>query len=340
MTLFDLQWQSPMMLLLLPLMLLPWLNRTQVRTIVWSKLIPIDPLSNLIGFIIKSLASLVFACLILVIAKPYLPEQTITQAGVGAEVILLVDRSRSMDEPFTSQDKAVAASRTVGKANSKRRVANNYLLEFVNKRPDDRFGFILFSNKALDLLPLTYNKESIRAAINASSLGKGLSETNIAKALIKAAEMYNKQEYRGSRTVLLVSDGGQELTANARQIISTLYKREKLTLYWLYMGASKDLTLNNQDQKVTWANTPDKKLHIFFKSLAIPYRVFKIDSLQHFSETIDTIDQQQNQPLIIEKTIPRKAKHTPFLWVAFIAMLLLITSQLYSVWGVRKTHGK
>jgi len=326
-----------MMLLLLPLLLLPWFTSNQVKTISTTAFIPVDPLSNIISCIFKSLISLVMACLILSLTGPYIPEKTIQRIASGAEIVMLVDRSRSMDDPFSSRDKAVAASRSVAKENSKRRIANQYLLEFVNKRPDDRFGFILFSNKALDLLPLTNNKEVIRAAINASSLGKGLSETNIANALIKAAEMFNQQSYRGSRSVLLVSDGGQEMSAEDKQLITALYHRENLNLYWIYMGEITGLALHNQTNDNAWAaDRPEKKLHTFFESLDIPYRVFETDSVARFSATMDTIDKQQTQTLMVEEVLPQQSKASPFLWTAMIAMLLLVMAQLYTVWGIRK----
>lgn len=339
MTLFDWLLAHPMILLLLPLMLLPWFSRTQVKTIAYTKFMPIDPLSNFISLLLNSLASVVLMCLILSLTGPYIPEKTVQRIGSGAEVLILVDRSRSMDDPFSSRDKALAASRSVGKENSKRRIANKYLLEFVNKRGDDRFGFILFSNKALDLLPLTYNKDSIRAAINASSLGKGLSETNIAKALVKAAEMYSKQPYRGSRTVLLVSDGGQEMTTKDKQVITALYQQEKLSLYWIYMGQIKGLALHNEANENAWAaNKPEKKLHTFFESLNVPYRVFETDSVASFSATMDTIDKQQSQTLMVEELLPQESKTAAFLWTAMLAMLLLLMAQLYTVWGVRKAN--
>ncbi|MFT7414690.1 MAG: hypothetical protein ACI9FO_001350, partial [Methylophagaceae bacterium] len=37
MTLFGLQWASPLALYLLPLVVLPWFTRSQEKTIVWSK---------------------------------------------------------------------------------------------------------------------------------------------------------------------------------------------------------------------------------------------------------------------------------------------------------------
>jgi mxaC protein len=337
MTLFGLQWASPLALYLLPLLVLPWFTRTQDKTIVWSKFVPVDPLSNIIGFAFKALASIVLACLILSLAGPYLPEKKVDRIGEGAEVVVLVDRSRSMDDAFAIKGQLLMAS--VGKSDSKRRVAKKYLQEFIDKRPDDRFGFVLFSDKALDLLPLTYNKETIRATVDASALGKGLSETNIAKALIKAAEMYEGQTYRGSRIVVLVSDGGQEFSEEAKQKIAALYKQQNLTLYWLYMRSVTGMTLDAKPgDNERWTTTPERKLHTFFKSIGIPYLPFEIGSMKSFSEAIDTIDEQQYQTLIVEETLPKEEKSRVFLVVALLAMFLLMLAQMYTAWGVRKAH--
>ncbi|NQY26575.1 MAG: VWA domain-containing protein [Piscirickettsiaceae bacterium] len=338
MTLFGLVWSMPMLLFLLPLAVLPWITHNQDKTVAWSHFVPVDPLSNLIGMGLKVLASLVFLGLILALVGPYVPEKKVERIGSGAEVVVLVDRSRSMDDPFSTRGKALAVNRTVGKGDSKRRIATKYLLEFVDKRPDDRFGFVLFSDKALDLLPLSYNKDSIRAIINASALGKGLSETNIAKAMIKAAEMYAKESYHGSRTVLLVSDGGQEFTVEDKKLIAELYQRETLNLYWIYMRSTTGLSIEDESDDDSWKNTPEKKLHKFFKSLDVPYRVFEIESVKSFSEAIDTIDQQQQQTLIVEEIVPREKKNEPFLWLAMMTMLILVLAQFYTAWGVRKAH--
>ena len=338
MTFLGLQWALPMMLLLLPLVLLPWFTHNQDKTVAWSHFVPVDPMSDMIGLALKTLASVVIGSLIFSLAGPYIPEQTIERVGSGAEVVILVDRSRSMDDPFSTRGKALAVNRTVGKGDSKRRIATKYLLEFVDKRPDDRFGFVLFSDKALDLLPLSYNKDSIRATINASALGKGLSETNIAAAMIKAAEMYAKETYNGSRTVLLVSDGGQEFTDEDKRTITELYKRETLTLYWIYMRSTTGLSIEEESDDDSWKNTPEKRLHKFFKELGIPYKVFEIESVKSFSEAIDTIDKKEMQTLIVEEIIPRETKLEPFFWLAMITMLILVLAQFYTAWGVRKAH--
>jgi len=261
----------------------------------------------------------------------------VERIGEGSEVVVLVDRSRSMDDAFAIKGQLLMAS--VGKKDSKRRVAKKYLLEFVDKRPDDRFGFVLFSDKAVDILPLTYNKESVRATINASALGKGLSETNISRALITGAQMFDGQAYRGSRIVLLVSDGGRELSDEAKQKIAEIYQRENVSLYWLYMRSVTGMTLDEATgDNRRWTGTPERKLHTFFKSIGVPYRAFEIESMKTFSQAMDTIDKQQYQTLIFEETLPREEKSSLFYLVAMLAALILMLARFYTAWGVRKAY--
>lgn len=334
---FDFHWVQAYLLWLLPLALLPWLSHNQDKTVAWVDFIPDDPVSKFIGLALKIVASTALLGLIVALAGPYLPEKKIERVAEGAEIVLLFDRSRSMDDAFAIKGQLLM--HTVANPDSKRRVAKSYLAEFVKKRPDDRFGFVLFSSHAIDLLPLTYSKDAILATINASALGKGLSETNMATALIKAADMFQGQTYRGSRIVMLVSDGGQELDEEQAAKIKVLYQQLNITIYWVYMRSMQDMTLDEaEDDNLLWLDTPERKLHTFFNTIDTPYRAFEVESVKTFSEALDEIDRQQYQTLIVEETLPRQAKERPFYWLALFAILLLVLAQLYTVWGVRKAH--
>ncbi len=337
MSLLGLHWSLPMMLLLLPLALLPWINHNQEKVVAWIDFVPVDPFSRLIGFSLKLLASIALASLILALAGPYLPEKKVDRIAEGAEIVLLLDRSRSMDDAFAVKHQAALVS--VGKKDSKRRIAKQYLTEFVKKRPDDRFGFVLFSSQSIDLLPLTYSKETILATVEASALGKGLSETNMPEALIRAATMFEGQQYRGSRIVLLVSDGGQLMSDEEQQQITDLYKQMNLTVYWIYLRDHKGKTLEEADNdNLLWADIPERKLHSFFKTMDVPYRAFEAGSIKDFAEALDEIDKQQYQTLVVQETLPKEIKTKPFYAVALIAVLLLALAQIYTAWGVRKAY--
>lgn len=337
MSLVGLDWGYPWLLLFLPLALLPWGNHNLDKTVAWVHLVPVDPLSNVINIGLKLLASIAIASLILALASPSLPEQKQERIGEGAEIVLLLDRSRSMDDPFAV--KTQAASVSVGGKNSKRNVAREYLTEFVRNRPDDRFGFVFFSTKAINLLPLTYDKEAVLATINANALGKGLSDTNMAEALLSSAKMFEGQPYRGSRIVLLVSDGGQILSDEAKENIANLYKNMNLSIYWIYLKSRQEMTLEESDNdNLLWVDIPERKLHKFFKTIGVPYRAFEAGSLKSFAEALAEIDRQHYETLIVEETLPHQPKADLFLWLALIAMLILASSHLYTLWGVKKAH--
>lgn len=211
-----LSWTTPGFFYLLPLALLPWLIHNQSKTIAWSKLLPVDPLSRWINLLLKLLASMIITSLIMALAGPHIPEQTVERYGEGAEFVVLLDRSRSMDEIFARPPLNTLRTERL-RFKSKRVVSTDYLLEFVEGRPDDRFGYVYFSTRSVEILPLTYNKDAILGTIRAGGLGKGISKTNIVEALQLAAKMYEKETYRGSRNVLLISDGGQILSIEEKR---------------------------------------------------------------------------------------------------------------------------
>lgn len=336
MTLLGLEWSYPLWLLLLPLALLPWFNHNLDKTVAWVELVPVDPLSNFISLALKSLAMVAIAALLLALAAPNVPEQKVERVGEGAEIVLLLDRSRSMDDPFAVDRPGLYS---VASDNSKRRVSRLYLTEFVKKRPDDRFGFVFFSTKAINLLPLTYNKEAVLATINANALGKGLSDTNMAQALLSSARMFEGQPYRGSRIVLLVSDGGQNLAEEDQKKIRELYQQMNLSVYWIYLKSLQGMTLDaGENDNMLFIDTPERKLHEFFKSMNVPYRAFEAGSLEDFASALDEIDRQHYQTLIVEETLPHEPKQDVFLLIALFAMLLLAASHVYSYWGVKKAH--
>jgi mxaC protein len=137
-------------------------------------------------------------------------------------------------------------------------------------------------------------------------LGKGISETNLGQALIRAAEVYSKQPYRGNRVVLLVSDGGEKLMQDAKNLISSQFKKQKLSLYWIYLRSVDGMTLEETEGEVDqWKDRPERKLHQFFNGLSIPYQVFEAGSHEQISDAFSDINEGQLLPLIVNRIIPK-----------------------------------
>lgn len=335
-----LSWTTPGFFYLLPLALLPWLIHNQSKTIAWSKLLPVDPLSRWINLLLKLLASMIITSLIMALAGPQIPEQTVERYGEGAEFVVLLDRSRSMDEIFARPPLNTLRTERL-RFKSKRVVSTDYLLEFVEGRPDDRFGYVYFSTRSVEILPLTYNKDAILGTIRAGGLGKGISKTNIVEALQLAAKMYEKETYRGSRNVLLISDGGQILSTEEKRRLKKIYEQMNLNLYWIYLRSVRGMTLDESEQdSVLWEDLPERKLHAFFKTLQVPYQSYEAGSLEEYAAAIADIDQQQYQPLLVSERLPKQSRADMFLWLALAGLLLLVASFWLSYAGVRQAYRK
>src|SRR5687767_711295 len=93
-----LDFAHPLLLLLLPLALLPLLRR-RADTMVYPFVawLPPDRTGRLFGLLWRTLAVAAMACAVVGLAGPGQSGGQVLRSGRGAEVMILMDRSSSMD---------------------------------------------------------------------------------------------------------------------------------------------------------------------------------------------------------------------------------------------------
>ena len=93
---------APGWLWLLPLAALPWLHNGVgvLKPLRFSHLAlwAHDAASHTLAHLLRLAASLAIAATVLALAEPYRPEYAVERQGRGAEIVLVLDRSRSMDQ--------------------------------------------------------------------------------------------------------------------------------------------------------------------------------------------------------------------------------------------------
>lgn len=334
---------QPAWLLLLPLALLPLVAKVRgALPNAWVALLPRDRASQALQWLLRGAALLALVAVIVGIAGPYRPEFEVERVGRGAEIVLVLDRSRSMDQSFGgvrnpamrgtgpealdyySRLRATEARETKGV------VARRVLSEFAAKRPDDRFGMIVFSTLPLRLLEFTQKSEVIQAAISAGNVGRGLSETNIALAMEAALGYFEDRPYTGSRIVMLVSDGGDRIDPGARDRIAQLARKTRAAIYWIYIRSARSPgLLPDQTEPPENADTvPEYFLHRYFLSLGTPYRAYEAGTPEALQQAVDDVNRLENLPITYQDTIPRRDLSGWSYAVALVSVLLLLGANL------------
>ncbi|MGR9115277.1 MAG: vWA domain-containing protein [Gammaproteobacteria bacterium] len=315
----------PWALLLLPLALLPLFGRQQ-NAMDYSSItaLPFDAISFVLFTLLKLLSVGIILLLVFSLTFPYLPEQTVQRIGKGAQIVLLLDRSASMNENFAGRYFGGAANE------SKVAVARKLLSEFVQQRQDDFFGMISFSTAPIHVLPLTQDKQAILAAIQATkSRGRGV--TNIAPGLSMALNYFKDKPVTGSRVIMLISDGAARIDQDTQTTIAQMFHQNKAMLYWIYLRNERSASLQNRPANANESTSPEYFLHQFFLSMDIPYRAFEAENPKALQDAIFEIGKLENKPIQYTETIARQSLAENCYQWAILGILLLLAVRYFEL---------
>ena len=292
----------PAALIALPLALLPlavrWLRASDVpRLDLW----PADGASAAIDRILTAAGVIAIVSLIFGISDPYLKGGSVTYRGNGTNLVLLIDRSSSMDGTF-------AGRAPNGTEESRSAAARRILQDFVARRPDDRIGVAAFSTAPIRVLPMTTNRAAISAAIDAQA-EPGLSQTDVGRGLALAMEMMRDASPLGSRAVVMVSDGAAVISPEVQKQLREMALEQQVNLYWLYLRAVGDASIFEDappGKTDTPQTRPERHLHLLLQRLGTTYRAFEADSPEAVQLAVDEIGKLEAKPILTERSVPRR----------------------------------
>lgn len=192
-------------------------------------------------FILRCLA---LACLIVALARPqhrFTEEQT---EGEGIDIVLCFDISGSMTEKDFSPNR-LEASKEVAEA-------------FVNDRPGDRIGVVIFSRQSFTLCPITTDKTTVLSQIENIKSGYLEEEgTAIGSGLATSVDRLKDQKTK-SRIIILLTDGVDFGGLIPPDIAKEMAKFYKIKVYTIGVGSEKEI--DEQVQTPYGSMTNRKKL--------------------------------------------------------------------------------
>jgi len=310
----------PWLLWAIPLALLPLLlERSHSKHYSWIGLLPPDPLSSLIGLLLKILAALSILFVILGLAGPHTLEQQVQRTGIGAQIGLVLDRSASMDDQFVGdKDGHIGETKSVAAA----RIITN----FIQSRKNDMMGVITFSNSAMYVLPLTENKEAVLSAVQATA-GNSLFQTNIGGGLTSAVELFKNVPDSGSRAIILISDGAGRVSDMVQQKLRDWLQRYNIGLYWIVLRQPGGITIF--DPKYTESGydgtmPTEVLLYQYFQTLRTPFNAYEASDPKSLEAAIADINSKEKKPIQYMEKIPGHDYTNVCYWIAIIMIAILL----------------
>jgi mxaC protein len=309
---------NPWALLLLPIALLPfWLKSHQGKLYTWLEMLPEDQLSDRLNLAIKVITSLLLASIVLALANPRGPDEKVQRIGKGAQTVMVIDRSVSMDHPFAGDNSGHAAE-------IKSVAARRIITQFIDSRPDDMMGVVGFTNSALYGTKITSNRDAIHAAIMAAT-SPSLNQTNIGAGLTEGVGLFDKIENSGSRAIILMSDGAGKLSPRVKYLLGERLKERKLSIYWIMLREPGEPSIFSKDEYEEDRVPNSIVLHKYFQSLNLTYKAYEADDPETLQSAISDINKRERKTIKYTETIAGYDYSRVFIIIALVLGLVILT---------------
>lgn len=147
------------------------------------------------------LLALLWVSTLLAAARPVWVGEPLMLPAEARELMLAVDLSGSMREPDM-----ILGDQRVDRLTALKVV----LREFINRRPGDRIGLIVFGGRPYVQAPLTHDHSTVQRMLEDAWIGLALDGTAIGDAIGLAVKQLRERPV-GSRVLILLTDGANTL---------------------------------------------------------------------------------------------------------------------------------
>jgi mxaC protein len=280
--------------------------------------IPRDPVSEALDWMLRAIEMIALAAMVLGIAGLHDGPRSVERTGTGAHVVVVLDRSLSMDEPFALRGEKATESKSVA--------ASRLLDSFFARRPHDSFGVVAFSTSPIPAMPLTAHREAVAASIEAMSR-PGLANTDIGAGIALGLAQFDRDPPGAARVLVLVSDGAGAIDEATRAYIRAAQSRSGAHLYYLYLRSGDDPPLAEDVDESHNLERP-AGLDTFFRSLGAFYQGFEARDAGAVAAATQRIAALETRQITYSESVKRRDLDGFCFAVAAICLCLSLLAQL------------
>ncbi len=314
------------LLLLLLLPVLAWLKgrRGEPPAFVYSSVQLVRGILNITrtrsGGFLSALRWLALALLIIALAQPRFTRSETKVTASGVDIVVALDMSGSM----ISEDFEVRGER-VNRFNMARAV----LEQFIEKRPNDRIGLVVFATDSYIATPLTLDHEFLMRRLDQLQIGAiDENHTAIGSALSTAVTRLREVKSR-SKIVILMTDGQNNAGKIEPLIAAEAAQALKVKVYTIGVGTRGmapmpvffgGRRMGTQMQPVDIDEVTLQKIADLTQG-----KYYRADNTARFQAIYSEIDKLEKT----EKEVKKFAQHRElFPWVITPGLLLVLLETL------------
>ncbi|HDR68011.1 MAG TPA: VWA domain-containing protein [Bacteroidaceae bacterium] len=308
------------LLLIIPLMI-AWYVWKGKRHTAPLKLPGFENISDRIGsariwlrhllFVIRITAILL---LIIVLARPQSANQWETVSSEGVDIIMCLDVSGSM-RAMDFKPNRLEAAKDVG-------------IGFVNGRPDDRFGLVVFSGESFTQCPLTTDRAVVTNFLKGVDFGMIEDGTAIGMGLATSINRLKESKAEG-KVIILLTDGVNNMGDIGPVTAAEIAAQFGVRIYTIGVGSRGEAPFPVQDfyGRTLTRNMPVEIDEEVLKEVAVKTggAYFRATDNNTLREIYRQIDQLEKTKMEVKQFSKKKEEYFPFL---LSAMLLLILELL------------
>ena len=311
------------LLLLLVLPLLAWLKgrRGQSPAFLYSSVRLVEGLTRArrsrAGAILAALRWLVLAAFIVALAQPRWLKSTTTVKASGIDIVCALDLSGSM----ISEDFVVRGERV-----NRFEMARSVLKSFIDERPGDRIGLVVFAARAYIAAPLTLDHDYLQENLARLEIGTINSDaTAIGDALTTAINRLRDLKSK-SKIIILATDGQNNSGKIQPLVAADAAAALGIKIYTVGIGEQgmAPMPVFMGGRKVGYQNVPVDVDEETLQKIAgqTGGRYYRADNAERFRQIYAEIDKLEKTEAVINK-FAQFDEWFPWLVLAGLVILLL-----------------
>lgn len=181
------------------------------------------PLRAMLRHLLFVLRLAAIGCIIIILARPQTRDNWHTSATEGTDIVLAMDVSGSMLTRDLKPDRLEAAKKMAS--------------TFINGRPDDNIGIVVFAGESLTGMPMTIDHNALTTYISGLNTNMLSDGTAIGDGVATSINRIKEGKAK-SKSIILLTDGTNNTGLVAPNQAAEIAKNEKIKIYTIGIGTN------------------------------------------------------------------------------------------------------